>query len=1041
VELRALGPLELVGDDGLVVDIGGSKPKALLALLAIRPGEVVPAEQIIEQLWGEQQARDPLNALQAIVSKVRRAMQPAEVLVTRTPGYLLDLDPESIDLVRFERRAAEGRRLLEAGDPEGAASALQDALDLWRGEALVDFVYESFAQNARLRLEELRIATLEDRIDAELALGRHESLTGELEALVALHPLRERLQAQLLVALYRSGRQADALRAYQSARAVLGDELGLEPGPELRRVEAAILAQDPSLDLVPAAVARPARAGNLRPSLSSFVGRAGDVERAAALVERHRLVTLVGPGGVGKTRLAIEIGRASSSPAWLIELAAVSDPEALASSVATALGLDDGVPVDQFLAGREVLLLLDNCEHVIDGAARLAEQLVGAGTGVSVLATSRELLGARGEAVFTVPPLAPDDAAALFAERAAERADVEGAPRLVQEICARLDGLPLALELAAARTRTLALDDIVARLDDRFRLLTGGDRTAEPRQQTLRGVVDWSHDLLFAEEQAVFRRLSVFAGGFGLDGAEAVCAGDDVPVEDVIDLVARLVEKSLVTRVPSDRGSRYRLLDTIVDYGRNRLAEAGELDATRRRHLAWIVELSSAAELALRGPDQVGWAARMADEQHNVRTAIEWAISTGCAEEALTIAASIAYAWYLAGQVHEGHALLSEAVALDGATSIDRRCTAHAWIGWFGQHGASSLADAVEHIDLAVELGRGGSVRPFVVAAVFSAILRLDRGDSTGAMLLEEAHARLDAEPDRWASAMLDWARGTYALHLGEIDEAVRLLRESIAGYEAEGDALGRVLGASGLGDLALNVGRYDEAVELITMAYEAITSTRTRAFQAAVLAASLGHIATLQERYEAADEWHQRAMAWATDGGFPRAAAQTLNSMGLAARRQGRFAEATRLHREALAVLAQIGPVSGDALALSSLGTLAQIEGDLDGAAALHFEAFAAARRSDASRPMALAIEGLAGVEAARGHGDVATVLLGAADALRDRSASQLHGAEREDVELAVERATASIGAAAVAASRARGARTVASVIDILSRGDLPAG
>jgi predicted ATPase/DNA-binding SARP family transcriptional activator len=599
MEIRVLGPLEVADAEGALVELRGAKLNGLLVLLALRAGAVVPTTRIIEALWGDKDIRDPANAVQVLVSKLRRSLSPLEtsgrlLIVTSAVGYSLEVDPTTVDAVRFEGLAREGRRLLERGLRESAAVVLRKALALWRGAALADFAYAEFARGDRARLEELRASTLELRIEADLDLGRHEELVGELEALVADHPLRERLRAQQMLALYRCGRQADALRVFQTTRSHLGEELGLEPGPELQRLESAILAQDPSLDVEPgAAVER--RSGNLRVPISSFVGRSAEVAQVRELLAKHRLVTLTGPGGAGKSRLALEVATLAKASmpggGWLVELASLTDAGQVGAAVATAIGLDDLSHLDEYVTNREMLILLDNCEHLIEGAAAIAARLLHSGAGVVVLATSREGLGVTGERRWSVPPMTVDDATALFADRSAGHHG-SGEPEqaaIVGEICGRLDGLPLAVELAAARTRTLSLRDIAARLDDRFRLLTTGDRNAAPRQRTLRDVVDWSHDLLFVDEQRVFRRLSVFAGGFGIAAAEFVASGDDVPISDVVDIVGHLVDKSLVARATRAGDTRFHLLQTFVDYGQMRLLEAGEEEQARTRHLAWTV--------------------------------------------------------------------------------------------------------------------------------------------------------------------------------------------------------------------------------------------------------------------------------------------------------------------------------------------------------------------------------------------------------------------------------------------------------------------
>ena len=541
LEFRLLGPLEvLAGGDR--VPVPGAKERSLLALLLLHAGRVVSADRLLAELWGERLPEDPANALQTRVAKLRRALGQAGargLLASRRPGYVLEVAPEQVDVHRFERLLAEARRTAVTA---GASGRFEEALALWRGPALADFANEGFAQAEIGRLEELRLVAVEGRLDTELAAGNHAELVGELEALAAAHPLRERFRAQLMVAMYRSGRQADALAAYRAARAVLAGELGIDPSPELRQLEQAILVQDPSL-AAPEPLAGPA--GNLPSRLTSFVGRRADLERVQRLLAGRRLVTLTGPGGVGKTSLALAAAAAAGrhrGGVWLVELASLADPSLVATVVAGALELRDtlgGVagqaplpPLErlvQFAQEGDRLLVLDNCEHLVQACAELAETLLRAAPGLRILATSRERLGVPGEALWPVAPLelpgealSPEalagfDVVRLFLDRAAAvrpgfALDAATAPA-VARICRRLDGLPLAVELAAARVRSLPVTEIAARLDDRLALLTGGPRTAASRQQALRATLDWSYRLLAEPERRLFSRLAVFAGG------------------------------------------------------------------------------------------------------------------------------------------------------------------------------------------------------------------------------------------------------------------------------------------------------------------------------------------------------------------------------------------------------------------------------------------------------------------------------------------------------------------------------------------------
>ena len=559
MQVRLFGELEAVAD-GVPVPVRGAKQRALLALLALQRGRPVSADRLIDVLWGDGQAANPANALQAHIGQLRRAFGAAAIL-TSGAGYALAVGPDDVNIVRFGQLVAEGRRLAGDGEAALASAALGEALGLRRGEPLAEFAGAGFADAERAHLDELTLVAVEAKAGADLMLGRHGELAGELEPLCRQHPLREHLWELHILALYRAGRQAEALRAYTEVRDRLVGELGIDPGPALRELQSRILAQDPSLAPpspapVPAA-APPASAGNLRARLSRFVGRDAELAQLREAVRSSRLVTLTGTGGAGKTRLAMEaaaaLGEDHRDGAWLVELAGVAGPDGVAPAAAAALGAGAAtVPgaqpagsttdlIVRYLAGRSLVVVLDNCEHVIGEAAALADTLTGAVAGLRLIATSREPLGVPGEVLVPVGGLAPPAAVELFVDRA--RAVRPGfgpdeAGDVIEDICRRLDGLPLAVELAAARLRALPLATLAERLNDRFGLLSHGARTALPRQQTLRAVVDWSYDLLFSDERRLFCRLATFIGGCGLAAAEAVCADDEVPAGEILDVLS-----------------------------------------------------------------------------------------------------------------------------------------------------------------------------------------------------------------------------------------------------------------------------------------------------------------------------------------------------------------------------------------------------------------------------------------------------------------------------------------------------------------------
>jgi predicted ATPase/DNA-binding SARP family transcriptional activator len=692
LDFRLLGPLE-VRDGDRPLALGGRKQRTLLAILLLHANEVVSSDTLIDGLWGERAPKTAGTALQVYVSNLRKLLS-ADRLETRSPGYLLHVEPEELDIARFERLAAEGN----GRDPQAAASALGEGLALWRGQPLADFAYDSFAQGEIARLEELRLNAIEQRIDAELELGRHAELVAELEALVTEQPFRERFRRQLMLALYRCDRQTEALEVYEDARRTMVEELGVEPGAALRELHGSILRQEPAL--IPRL--EPARKTRLPAQPTPFLGRRREVAEVVALLQRYeiRLLTLTGAGGSGKTRLALRVagevaGDYPDGVFW-VPLASLREPALVSASIAQALSIEDEAELASGIGERRLLLLLDNFEHVVKAAPKLSE-LLSVCPNLNMLATSREPLHLAGEREYVVPTLADEEAVELFHQRA----HVSEPEEAVLAICRRLDCLPLAVELAAARTKLLPPEALLQRLEQRLPLLVGGPRDAPERQRTLEATIAWSYDLLNENEQRLLTHLTVFAGGCTLDAAEQVCQAD-------LDTVQALVDKNLLRR----EGERYYMLATIREYATEHLARADDEGEYERRHARHYLE--RAYELYDQGsffePDLDRRDAAQAwftAERENLRAAFAFFTARGDRQAQLDLGGAADAIWS-AGRVAEGRRVLAQLLEqTTGEESEARRRTlmTASWLAWRQGDMEEGLRLAEEALALARSAG------------------------------------------------------------------------------------------------------------------------------------------------------------------------------------------------------------------------------------------------------------------------------------------------------------------------------------------------
>jgi predicted ATPase len=872
MQFSILGPV-VAEQHGLRVSVPRSQRRGLLALLLLNEGRLLSVDAICEALWG---GAAPVTARQQIQSGIHavrvalRDLDGEDAVLAGPAGYGIASAPGALDLARFEEMTERAR----TQPPAESAGTLRQALAQWHGAALAD-ASGAFVEPTRRRLEDQRLAAIEDLAQIELARGNIEAALQVIRPLIATHPLRERLRECHMLALYQAGRPTEALESFRDLRALLAEEHGLDPGPALVVLQQRIIEADPAL--LPGPAVR--TGGNLPADTTTFVGRQAEATEIARLLAESRLVTLTGVGGVGKTRLAVRVGRdlAPQTPdgVWLVDLSGVGDPGLVAETVGEALGVAGQTarpPADELrdhLAERRTLLILDTCEHLVHACAHLAESLLRGSPGLRVLATSREALALPGERVYAVRPMAGDgDGAALFAERAKD-VDREFDPThhhdQVARLCDRLDGIPLAIELAAVRLRVMTVAEMMERVDAQFALL-GGTRTAQARHQTLRTAIEWSHQLCSAGEQALWARLSIFPGTFDLRAAEHVGVGEYTT--DVWRVLAGLIDKSIVVR---ERDGRYRLLDAIREFGRERLREIGEEERGARLHRDHYHDLALRFEAEWFGPGQVEWCDRLLCEEVNLRAALDFAVSTpGEHLRALELAAALWPLWAACGRLREGRHHLDRALAAISEPSPQRTkalwACGHLTVGQGDLMATRRLAaDCMAAATSVIDEGAGtveaedalvyalhleavaatlAGEHAVAEAATRRALVRHREGDGPPArlltLLISRAFALLHAGDPQGAQAALAehrataeslgeiWTRswGNYigsqaALIMGRLDEAAALAAGSLRARHLLRDSLGMANCADTLAQVAVAAGDGERAARLLGLGYQ----------------------------------------------------------------------------------------------------------------------------------------------------------------------------------------------------------------------------
>jgi predicted ATPase/DNA-binding SARP family transcriptional activator len=996
--------------DGERVAVRRGKTAEVLVRLALEAGVMVRTERLIEDLWADEAVLTARNTLQTKVSRLRRALGDGALVTGTSAGYTLEVDPGVVDALEVVRLAEQASKFRSSGDWPAALEACATALAMFRGEILSGAGEGEWLLPHRARLDEVRLGLIEGHLAARLELGAAGDVIGELEALVRVHPLREGLWALLMVASYRDGRQSDALASFQRARSWLADELGLDPGLELQQLERQILVHDPTLGVAYSTVRglgpeRPA--GNL-PALSvELVGRGTEVLAVTDLLAGARLVEIVGPGGVGKTAVAIAAGRAlhavrgvADDGVWLARLEAAVTDDDVVDAVVAALNVSGEAALVERLKTSTAVVILDNCEHVIDAAAALAVRLLDAAPGLRILCTSQVPLDVDGEVVFELAPLTLADAVALFTRRARRQRTPRStiaAADAVQDLCRSLDGLPLAIELAAARTKTLSIEEITRRLDDRFSVLSDPTSRRPERRRALRSTIRWSYELLFPDDQRGLWALATFAGGAPLVAVESVLQALEVPAAAAIDVVGRLTSRSLVIADHDDAPTtvRYRLLDSIRAFAVEAMTDAGHAERALAAHAAWFAEAAESSTQGVRSSHQAEHLAFARAERANIDAALAWSLVHDPLL-ALGLVNGFGWAWVVLGDSRGAQRIVTALTAAGDAAPVRDRANALLLAAWI-EASTGRLEVAREHIATATEMADEiNGVDLQARCAYYLAYVVSHAGEFGYALQLTDRSDALYRDLDRPWDQAANWLfAARAAISARDQRRSVEAVEQVERWLPRVDDPWIRVRRDAVVGELARIQHRFDDAV--VHLGRAAATSQRlgfqqTEAYQLS----SLGRAQCQALDYPTGCATLELAIDKAEATGDVRLAALVRVHLGRVLRALGQVAQARMVLEEAAAWHRAVG--GGEQAALGEWLLAAIDVDDQHGGAERVLAILEAARRDNEPHVEVFALDALARHAAGNGDLTAAQELCDEADRRMDAASDFITDLDRAD-------------------------------------------